>query len=350
MNSDWFAVTLRPADANNIVLLLDFNQILSVYEPFKTDNIVEHTIALEDLHAKIGLFSLLESGMPPNDINNALASEAADAAAWAKINREGQKVYLELYVAKGNGPWILRGEEILQNRNSIEQPWSLMRLLGSNPATLMGESIKIGVKIASKAQGVGGLKGNDYIHLSGTWRKNTVIEPKKKDDSIEALNNRIKVLEGIVGEKLSQLPENILLGRAAGTGIGAAQNIANNFATTEALTTGLATKVGTTGSVTVAGTKTFTNVLRLQSTSPGFWLDETDQANKGAFFVLDSGYLQIQRRAGSFGAFEGNPFYFNLLTGDFYIGGFLNAAGLPASPTGLPAGTFYRAGNTVMIT
>ena len=41
-----------------------------------------------------------------------------------------------------------------------------------------------------------------------------------------------------------------------------------------------------------------------QGVSPGFWLDETGTGNKGAFFVLDNGAMQVQRRAQGFGSWE----------------------------------------------
>lgn len=208
-NSGRYSITLSAANANNIVMLLDFTQILSQYESFKIDDIVEHTIAIEDLHARVGLFSLLEASWPNT---TALASEAEQEAARAKILKEGQKVYLELYIAQGNGPWKLEAEEVLQNKNGLEQPWSLMGLIGSNLTALLGEDIKLGFKIASRAQGIGGLKGSDYVRISGTWRKNTNIEPKKKEDGIEALHDRIGVLE-LALKQLTAVPKNSFLGR-----------------------------------------------------------------------------------------------------------------------------------------
>jgi hypothetical protein len=41
-----------------------------------------------------------------------------------------------------------------------------------------------------------------------------------------------------------------------------------------------------------------------QSATPGFWLDETGTGNKGAFFVLDNKFMQVQRRAQGFGGYE----------------------------------------------
>lgn len=188
MNTDRFSKTLTSADANNIVLLLSLPQELAYYEQFKAENIVEHAIILEDLHVKVGLFNLLEAGW---EETNALASDAAVQAARAKIMTEGQKIYLEILTAKGNGPWEVGGEEILQNKNSIEQPWTLMPLFSTNATALLGENLKIGVRIANRAQGVGGgLKGSDYLRIFGSWRKVTTIT-KKKDDDEETLAARV---------------------------------------------------------------------------------------------------------------------------------------------------------------
>ena len=49
-----------------------------------------------------------------------------------------------------------------------------------------------------------------------------------------------------------------------------------------------------------------------QSVSPGFWLDETGSGNKGAFFVLDNKWMQIQRRAQGFGGYEGSLVWINI--------------------------------------
>jgi len=41
-----------------------------------------------------------------------------------------------------------------------------------------------------------------------------------------------------------------------------------------------------------------------QSGVPGFWLDETGSGHKGAYFVLDNNWMQVQRRAQGFGGYE----------------------------------------------
>jgi hypothetical protein len=51
--------------------------------------------------------------------------------------------------------------------------------------------------------------------------------------------------------------------------------------------------------------------VQVASASPGLWFDETDGA-KGAFFGLDGGLFQIQRRATGFGAFEASPFILDI--------------------------------------
>ncbi|MEG4861232.1 hypothetical protein QUB75_27020 [Microcoleus sp. K1-B6] len=342
MSTARFSKSLTNVSANNIVTLLDLTQELAYYEQFKADNIVDHSIVLEDLQCKVGLFSLLEADWPNE---NALASESAMEAARAKILKEGQKIYLELYIAKGNGPWELQGEEILQNKNGLEQPWALMApWFSTNETALLGEDLKIGVKVANKAQGVGGLKGTDYLRIFGTWRKQTKIESKKKDDGIEALHDRISALETLLstfGAPSASLPGtnglvpappaggdefllrgdrewenpsrfatpaqittaiNDLVGNTVAdlntlAELGAA--IANdpNFAASVA--TALLDKVSKTSTETIDGIKTFTSRLQIQSTAPGFWLDESD-ASYGIFLVLASNILQIQRRPSGF--------------------------------------------------
>lgn len=177
-NTGTFVKTVLRADANNIVGLIDFNQALSQYRQFEANAVVEHAIVLEDFQVKVGLFSLLEAGWPET---NALSSDADKEAKLAKIQKEGQKIYLGAYVAYGNGPWIKRGEEILQNKNSLEQPWALMApFFSTNETALIDEDLKIGVRIEPKAQGNGGLKGEDYLTFFGAWRKVTGITNRER--------------------------------------------------------------------------------------------------------------------------------------------------------------------------
>jgi hypothetical protein len=171
-NTGTFIQILLPADGNNIVTLVDFNQVLSPYK-FLTEAgvMVEHALVIEDLQAKIGLFSLTEAGWPNV---NAISTEAEREAELAKIKKEGQKIYLGCYHAYGNGPWIYKGEEILQNKNGLEQPWALMApYFSTNTTALVDEDLKIGIKVEAKAEGVGGLKQDDYINVFGSWKKLT---------------------------------------------------------------------------------------------------------------------------------------------------------------------------------
>lgn len=71
--------------------------------------------------------------------------------------------------------------------------------------------------------------------------------------------------------------------------------------------------VNSTGAQNVGGFKTFGIEVGIRNAAPGFWLDETDGAIKGAFVVLDGGILQIQRRATNFGAYETSPFSFDII-------------------------------------
>jgi hypothetical protein len=171
-NSGTFIKTLVPADANNIVTLVDFNQLLSGYRfLIEAGVIVEHAIVLEDLQAKVGLFSLTEAGWPNT---NALSTDAQKEAELAKIKEEGQKIYLGCYHAYGLGSWEYKGEEILQNKNGFEQPWALMSpYFSTNETALIDEDLKIGVRVEPKAEGIGGLRRNDYITIFGAWKKLT---------------------------------------------------------------------------------------------------------------------------------------------------------------------------------
>lgn len=171
-NTGTFIKTLRPADGNNIVTVADFGQILSGYQfLIEAGVLIEHAIVLDDLQAKIGLFSLAKAGWPET---NALSTDAQKEAELAKIKEEGEKIYLGCYHAYGSEPWEQKGEEILQNKNGFEQPWALMApLFSTNETALIDEDLRIGVRIEGKAQGVGGLKNNDYIRIFGSWKKSS---------------------------------------------------------------------------------------------------------------------------------------------------------------------------------
>jgi len=215
LHSGTFVRTISPADGNNIVLILDFNQILSQWKEFEADYIVKHLVVLEDFQAKVGLFSLQEADWPNT---NALASQSAENAEDARIKKQGQKVYLEIYHAWENGPWQIKGEEILQNKNSLEMPWGLMApFLSTNPTALLDATLKIGVKIASKAQGIGGLKNQDYIRLFGSWRVQSSRE--KKNNGNEELAAAIESLQLAIYGRLTNLSPGVLLGRNTNTGI-----------------------------------------------------------------------------------------------------------------------------------
>jgi hypothetical protein len=86
-----------------------------------------------------------------------------------------------------------------------------------------------------------------------------------------------------------------------------------------------------------------------QGVVPGFWLDETD-AGKGAYFVLDGGILQMQRRAGGFGAFEASPFkvYISAPTNAFFLrgNGYLGLGVDPSYPIHSSTGAYLSAAGT----
>lgn len=65
-------------------------------------------------------------------------------------------------------------------------------------------------------------------------------------------------------------------------------------------------KVEDTGTVLISGR------YSVQGETPGFWLDETGTGKKGSYFVLDEKWMQVQRRAQDFGAYEGSPVFIHI--------------------------------------
>ncbi len=97
--------------------------------------------------------------------------------------------------------------------------------------------------------------------------------------------------------------------------------------TTSATTTTAATTTlpATSGALVIqdsSGSRTFTveddglvltgRSYNAQGQYPGFWLDETGTGHKGAYFVLDENWVQVQRRAQGFGAYEASPVFINI--------------------------------------
>jgi hypothetical protein len=68
----------------------------------------------------------------------------------------------------------------------------------------------------------------------------------------------------------------------------------------------------TTFSVEDNGLVSTTDRYNVQAQYPGFWLDETGAGHKGAYFVLGENWVQVQRRAQNFGAYEASPVFINI--------------------------------------
>lgn len=59
--------------------------------------------------------------------------------------------------------------------------------------------------------------------------------------------------------------------------------------------------------------------LRLQGTTAGFWIDETDGPAKGGFIGLNNGIWLFQKHATGFGAAETTPFQMDIINGQITI-------------------------------
>jgi len=85
-----------------------------------------------------------------------------------------------------------------------------------------------------------------------------------------------------------------------------------------------------------------------QGEYPGFWLDETGSGNKGAFFVLDQNWMQVQRRAQGFGAYEASPIFINIGApgASFYVSeaGYVGFGLNPSYPLHMVSGAYCSTG------
>jgi len=90
-------------------------------------------------------------------------------------------------------------------------------------------------------------------------------------------------------------------------------------------------------------------VIQAQHIYPGFWMDETDGPQKGAYFVLDNGYFQVQRRSTGYGGYEASPISVSVLspsmsfrlTSNGYVG---FGKSTPAYPLDMASGAHVTTG------
>ena len=285
-------------------------------------------------------------------------SEAEKMAKFSAAEAKSQKVGLRILARKNNiGDWGEVAEIILVNRGRKDYFDLLIPYLAKNQVSILETNDALAIQLIDYGNGL--LKEGDSLRIQA----GITVSISKKND-IEALEARIAALELALKNRLTDLPENIILGRNAGIGTVEAipQNafitptqsntaiqqaieqaifdlagtaplalntmaelsnaIGNdpNFAAT--ILTAIAAKVGKTGDETITGTKTFINTIRIQNVTPGFWLDESDGTN-GVYLVLDGGVLQIQRRPSNFSFPATAILNINLST---FVVSFVNAA------------------------
>ena len=68
----------------------------------------------------------------------------------------------------------------------------------------------------------------------------------------------------------------------------------------------------TTFSLEDDGTVFTSSIYTVQALCASFWLDELGSDRKGAYFVLDENWMQVQRRSQNFGAYEASPVFINI--------------------------------------
>jgi hypothetical protein len=137
---------------------------------------------------------------------------------------------------------------------------------------------------------------------------------------------------------------NVFIGRSAGsTETGSNKLYIDNSSTTSPLIYG----DFDSNLLRVNGTMEST-LYRTQSETPGFWLDETGSGYKGAYFVLDDNWMQVQRRAQNFGAYEASPIFINIGApgSSFYVNttGYVGFGLAPSHPLHMVSGAHCTAG------
>ena len=89
-------------------------------------------------------------------------------------------------------------------------------------------------------------------------------------------------------------------------------------------------------------------LYKSQGQYPGFWLDETGAGHKGANFVLDENWIQVQRRAQNFGAYEASPIFINIGApgSSFHVNtsGYVGFGLAPSYPLHMVSGAYCSTG------
>jgi hypothetical protein len=277
------------------------------------------------LRITINLKSITEANFPyipdetPPDVLQKILDEVA-------LNTPFKEVIL--YFKKGTGVWVKRAPIKIYNKEPYYDV-NLMRFFSDSNTIDVAEDFSLGISL--KVEDI--LAPEDTILVWGS-----VVEEKKNNGN-EELEARIEALELALAGRLTEIPENTLLGRGVGTGN--VQLIPNTFVTQAAL----AQKVGVTGNENIGGIKKFVGqYIGLQSTFPGFWLDELEE-QKGAYIVLNGGTLRIQRHTNNFGVYETQLLTLNLTTAELTLpGGKLIIPNMPNTATSLVAGSLWRDG------
>lgn len=331
-------------------------------------------VYLEQLVMTYHLPSLgVQTPAPALKRNSTLADKVTEISA---LNGQYPKCQIMIYT-RGSAAesWIWKNTEVIQNYGNRANTLDLVPYLSQGNLDILGKTTQIGIQFINDPTFNTTLPAaGDRLSVKSALRVVVDQFDSKKNDVTEQLFARMAALELALNGRLIELPPNSLIGRNTGTGVAeiiptsrfatpaqieqaiidwvgtaptnldtlielsAALGNDPNFATT--VLAALATKVSNTATEAIGGTKTFTGIPRIQGLTPGFWLEETDgTAPKGSFIVLDSGLLQLQRRAANFGAFEATLASLNLINGNVALNGFTSLGGDTAIKTKYVTGT-----------
>jgi hypothetical protein len=270
-------------------------------------------------------------------------SEAEKMAKFSADEAKSQKMGLRILTRKNNiGDWLEKAEIILVNRGRKDYFDLLQPYLAKNQVRIFEKNDALALQLIDYNHGL--LKPLDSLGIEAAF---TITISKKND--VEELENRLATLELAINGRLTNINPNHFLGREINQGV-VTQIPFTRFATQANIDQAIIDLVG--GSPGALNTlmelatalnndanfganiinalalkaplanPVFTGVSKVQGATPGFWIDETDNAAKGAFLVVENGVLYIQRRASNFGAFETNIAQINLLNGDVGFSGF----------------------------
>ncbi|MEG4501288.1 hypothetical protein QUB05_21020 [Microcoleus sp. F10-C6] len=167
-------------------------------------------VYLEAIYATVNVQSFGLQKFPKYDGSE---SEEEKVSKFYKAQADSQKIGFEVYGRKNNsGNWNRKTQIIITNVGRSQNLDFLPLYLAQAGVRILEANDALAVKLVDYGNGL--LKINDELHIEFALS----LEIEKKNN-LDAVNARIEALELALSGKLTNLPNNILLGRNSTAGI-----------------------------------------------------------------------------------------------------------------------------------